>query len=196
MFVDKIISTMEQLKAQFKDYFNIDEEKLNPLLDLFEIKILNKGDLFLHSQTYCKELAFIKEGIIRVSADYDGKDITQWISTKGYYVCDLDSFFFNTKSRWNIIALTTTRLYSITRSNYDRINEIIPDWNIKEKQFIVHCFTTLENRVFQFLSMSAEERYQYYFNQNKELFNQIPIKYIASILGMTPETLSRIRQKS
>lgn len=187
---------MEQLKAQFKDYFNINDNNLDSLLGLFEIKTLDKGDFYLHSESYCKELAFIKEGIIRISADYDGKDVTQWISTKGYYVCDLDSFLFNTKTRWNITALTTTTLYSISKTNYDRIYQIIPDWNLKEKQFIVHCFTILENRVFQFLSMNAEERYHHYFNNNKELFNQIPIKYIASILGITPETLSRIRQKS
>jgi CRP-like cAMP-binding protein len=54
----------------------------------------------------------------------------------------------------------------------------------------------LEDRIFSHLSMSAEDRYQFFFQHNKELFNQVPLQYIASMLGMTPETFSRIRKKS
>jgi len=53
----------------------------------------------------------------------------------------------------------------------------------------------LEDRVFSHLSMTAEERYNLYFNQNKELFNQVPLQHIASVLGMTAETFSRIRKR-
>lgn len=87
-------------------------------------------------------------------------------------------------------------LYSISKFNYDKIEAYIPDWDKKEKEFLIHCFTILENRVLQFISMTAEERYLCYFQENKSLFNQIPQQYIASMLGMTPETLSRIRKKT
>jgi CRP-like cAMP-binding protein len=52
-----------------------------------------------------------------------------------------------------------------------------------------------EDRVFSHLSMTAEERYDLYFEQHKELFNQVPLQYIASVLGMTAETFSRIRKR-
>jgi hypothetical protein len=64
-----------------------------------------------------------------------------------------------------------------------------------EKQFITSCFVAIEDRIFQHLSLSAEERYDELFEQNKELFNHVPLQYIASMLGMTPETFSRIRSK-
>lgn len=57
------------------------------------------------------------------------------------------------------------------------------------------CFTMMEDRIFAHLSMTAEERYQLFFEQNKELFQQVPLQYIASMLGMTPETFSRVRKK-
>jgi hypothetical protein len=57
------------------------------------------------------------------------------------------------------------------------------------------CFVMLENRVFDLISMPAEERYQKLFDQNRKLFNQVPLQYLASMLGMTPETFSRIRRK-
>lgn len=53
----------------------------------------------------------------------------------------------------------------------------------------------LEDRVYSHISMTAEERYDLYYAQNKELFNQIPLQYIASVLGMSAETLSRIRNR-
>ena len=64
-----------------------------------------------------------------------------------------------------------------------------------EKLFIVRCFSMMEDRIFSHLSMSAEERYNLFFESNRELFNQVPLQYIASMLGMSPETFSRIRKK-
>jgi CRP-like cAMP-binding protein len=75
------------------------------------------------------------------------------------------------------------------------MKEFIPKWNELEKLFIINCFSTLEDRIFSHLAMSAEERYQFFFANNKELFNQVPLQYIASMLGMTPETFSRIRKR-
>jgi CRP/FNR family transcriptional regulator, anaerobic regulatory protein len=65
-----------------------------------------------------------------------------------------------------------------------------------EKLFLVRCFTLLEDRIFSQLSLTAEERYQDFFGKNQALFNQVPLQYIASMLGMTAQTLSRIRKKA
>jgi CRP-like cAMP-binding protein len=64
-----------------------------------------------------------------------------------------------------------------------------------EKRFLAQYFVMMEDRIFSHLSMTAEERYNLFFENNSELFNQIPLQFIASMLGMTPETFSRIRKK-
>jgi hypothetical protein len=84
----------------------------------------------------------------------------------------------------------------IDSKDYQRIGQVVPGWSELEKLFIAKCFTVLEDRVVQHLSLSAEERYVRLFNFNKELFNQVPLQYLASMLGMTPETLSRLRKKA
>jgi len=84
---------------------------------------------------------------------------------------------------------------TITQTNYHKLCKEFPKWNAIEKRFIVKCFAMIENRVFSHLSMTAEERYDLYFEQNRALFNQVPLQYIASVLGMTPETFSRIRKR-
>jgi len=65
-----------------------------------------------------------------------------------------------------------------------------------ERALVLHCFSFMETRVFSLLSMSADERYQYLQDQNPDLFQQVPLKYLASMMGMTPESLSRIRRRS
>jgi CRP-like cAMP-binding protein len=71
----------------------------------------------------------------------------------------------------------------------------VPKWNEFEKMFISKCFVVMESRIFDLISLSAEERYTKLFDQHRELFNQVPLQYLASMLGMTPETFSRIRKK-
>lgn len=126
----------------------------------------------------------------------EDKEVTQWISTKGYFVTDLSGFIFNQPARWTIQALTDVEIYTIRKSEYEKIKTIIPRWPELERLFIVRCFTTLEDRIFSHLSMTAEERYHFFFENNKELFNQVPLQYIASMLGMRPETFSRIRKSN
>ena len=86
-------------------------------------------------------------------------------------------------------------LPTIKREDYYKIGQLIAAWYKFEKRFLAHYFTLMEDRIFSHLSMTAEERYNFFFENNKELFNQVPLQYIASMLGVTPETFSRIRKK-
>lgn len=168
---------------------------MNNISALFNFTSLRKGDYLLKTGKYCDIFCFIQTGFLRVFTLSDGNEITQWISGKGYFGTDLSSFFFETPSRWSIQALTDTKVYTISKINYKKIKSIVPKWSELEKNFMIKCFTILEGRIFTHLSMSAEERYEYFFENNKELFNQVLLQYIASMLGMTPETFSRIRKK-
>lgn len=143
-----------------------------------------------------RQIKFCSIRILRIFAATEEKEVTQWISTKGYFTIDLSSFVFDTPSRWSIQALVDTELYSITKEDYKKIGDVVPKWRELEKLFLVRCFTILEDRIFSHLSMTAEERYNLFFAYNRELLNQVPLQYIASMLGMTPETFSRIRKSN
>jgi len=186
---------MTELQEYISTYFGVSNEDMDTIMRFFEESELKKGDYFAQKDQYCKKMSFVKEGFIRVFAGADDKEITQWISSKGYFITDINSFVFKQRSRWNIQALTDCKLYTIGLENYHRLKDVVPDWGEIEKRFMVGCFMLLEDRVFNHLSLSAEERYQQLFDHNKDLFNQVPLKYIASMLGMSPETLSRIRSK-
>lgn len=189
---------MSELEQYITTYFEgLEASELQTVASHFQPTTLKKGDFFLHEDKVCDKLSFIHSGILRLYKTMDdGKEVTQWISTQGYFVTELSSLLFNAPARWSIQALTDVELFTIHKKDYDALSNAIPRWTEIEKLFIAKCFVMLENRVFTHLSMSAEERYALFFNQNRELFNQIPLQYLASMLGMTPETFSRIRKKS
>ncbi len=187
---------MTELEQYINSYFGLNAEDLAIVASLFKPSVLLKGDYYLKTGGYCNKLSFISSGMLRVFVLQDGKEITQWISTTGYFVTDLASLTFEVPARWNIQALSDTQLFTIDKEDYNRIGDLVPKWHKMEKLFMTKCFTIMEDRIFAFLSMTAEQRYDFFFEHNRELFNQVPLQYIASMLGMTPETFSRIRRKA
>lgn len=187
---------MTELEKYINSYFGVEQEDLLQISTMFKPQALHKGDFYLKTGRYCEKLSFIKSGLLRIYVSTEDKEVTQWISTKGYFITDLSSLVFDTPARWTIQALTDVELYTIKKDDYNQLGNKITKWHLLEKLFIAKCFTTLEERIFSHLSMTAEERYHFFFHQNKELFNQVPLQYIASMLGMTPETFSRIRRKA
>lgn len=186
---------MSELYNYIRKTFGVDEGEAALVAAHFEELELRKGDYFLKLGHRCDRLVFVDEGLLRLYAYRGDKEITQWIASKGYFVTDLQGFMFSKPSRWNIRVLADCKLYSINKRNYDQLSTAVADWGKVEKEFLVHCFTTIEDRIFSHLSMSAEERYQWLFATTPQLFNSVSLHYIASMLGMSPETLSRIRAK-
>lgn len=186
---------MTELEKYIQTYFEVSKDDLTKISAFFKPVTLNKGDFFLKAGRCSDRLGFVQSGIIREFVHIGTKEVTKWISTKGYFTIDIHSFYFQQPARWNIQALKDCELYVIDKTDYQKIQQVIPRWSELEKLFIAKCFAVLEDRVLQHISLSAEERYTQLFNFNKELFNQVPLQYLASMLGMTPETLSRLRKK-
>lgn len=186
---------MGDLKKYITDTFGFTLEEYAQIEDFFLTLKLQKGDYFLKEGGYSKRLGFVEKGVLREFLYVEDKEITKWFSTPGYFAVDLNSFLFGNKSRVSYQALTDCELWILPQENYEKIGQRVERWTWLEKLFLARCFTVLENRVVSHLAYSAEERYHLFFKMHPELFNQAPLHYIASLLGMTPETLSRIRRK-
>jgi len=186
---------MNELSASISNYFNLEQDASVNIAKMFSEEVLYRNEFHTKIGGRFGKLSFVKSGFLRVYRQTNKKEVTQWITSPGEFITDLNSLMFDQIARWNIQALTDCEIYTIEYQTYKSINQYIPNWAEIEKLFIAKCFITIEDRVFSFLSMSSEERYEFLCESKPELLQHIPLQYLASMLGMTPETLSRIRKK-
>lgn len=185
-----------EMEQYIQSFWGVSPGSAAEITRFFKPLTLEKGAYFLKEGQYANQLGFLQSGMIReYLLDEKGREVTKWIASKGYFVVDIASFLFRQPARWSLQALSDCRLLVIDKDNYARIAQVVPQWPELEKLFIARCFTILEQRIVMHLALSSEERYKAFFAQYPELFNQVPLQYLASLLGMTPETFSRVRKK-
>ena len=185
-----------ELEKYIQSYFGFPTESLQQVLQFFKPKTHPKGTYLLKEGHYADSLGFVQSGIIReYLIDDKGREVTKWISSPGYFSVDLASFLFQQPARCNLYTLSEVDMLVMSKTDYAKIDQVVPRWSTLEKLFMARCFTMMEERIVTHLSLSSEERYHLFFGQNPELFNQVPLQYLASMLGMTPETFSRIRKR-
>lgn len=185
-----------ELDQYIKTFLGLTGPSLAAVSIFFQPATLKKGEYYLTPGKVAVTLSFLRHGMIRFYiVDESGQEVTQWIACRGDFVADLSGLIFNTPARFYMQALTDCELYTIHQADYNRLGETIPKWHHWEKLFIARCFLFMEDRIFSLLSMKAEERYQWFFRHCPTIFNEAPLQYLASMMGMSPETLSRIRRR-
>ncbi len=111
---------------------------------------------------------------------------------KNSFITALQSFAYQIPNLWNIQALTDCSLLIIDRGNHLKLINEFKNWLEVENLQLLMAYAELETIFFSQLHLSAEQRFNKLFSERPEIFKQVPLKYIASSLGITPETLSRL----
>ncbi len=153
-----------------------------------------KGELVAPAHVPCDRLHFVAQGVARhFFLDQDHNEITSWFSGPSGLATDYRAFTTGAPNIFEIQALTPLETYSIHRDNLDQLYRQYKEWERLGRivnQFYLIALIERNNGMFV---KTARQRYDEFYDQHRELFNLIPLKYIASYLGMTLETLSRIR---
>jgi len=171
-----------------------DNDKLI-IVDCFQEKEISKNDFWIKQGEVSNEFAFVCDGILRVFHEFDGEEITLQFVFPRSFAASLSSLAYNMPSQWNMQALTDCKLLLIEREkHHETMFKYAKALSVYENQFL-KAFVNMESRLLSFLHLSAEQRFQKLFYEQPEIFNLVPLKHIASSLGITAETLSRLRKK-
>ncbi len=185
---------MDALKSCITSQVDANNFQLANIVDVFADKAIKKGEFLLRKGSLCREMAFIKSGYLRMYNIVDGKDVTLWIGGAGKFITSLSSFVFGTENIWNIQAATDCELSIITRTDHFALCQKEPKWLEFDNLLLAHSFALLENSMFAHLHTTALQRVEALMEEEPALFNHVPLQHIASMLGITPESLSRLRK--
>ncbi|WP_167618173.1 Crp/Fnr family transcriptional regulator [Maribellus sediminis] len=182
--IDRLINTIKEDQktwAHFKKLF-IEREFASKTI------LLQEGEI-------SKNIFFIKNGCLREWFNKDGKDITFQFFFEGQAVASIDSFMNNKPSLFTIESIEPSILLSVNKRDFEELLTTYPKFQIEFQNLI---FQRLSNYTQLFLSRikdTPEERYNDLIRNYPEIIKRIPQHYIASFLGITPISLSRIRHR-
>ncbi len=156
-------------------------------------KQYKKGDFIVRSGEVCNRLFIIRKGLVRGFFNYDNKEITTWVSVDNELVTSISGYFKNEAALENIECLEDTYTESLSYEHMhfalENFKEMAHLNRILMEQYYVHS----EYRSFMARIPTAKGRYEYFVKiTNPEVVKRLPKKYLASLLSIRPETLSRI----
>lgn len=184
---------MHRIEKIMKSGFN--QNQALQIIGLFKTEVnLKKNDLWLKENEICQHLVFITEGMFRhFYINEDGDEITRWVSLENAFITSLGSFIRQTKTKENIQAITPTKILVAKKEDWDvfcKDHEFARSfWTRAIEDYLIG----MEERVFSLIALSAKNRFDYLKKSYPDLVMKVPDKYIASILGINPRHLSRLR---
>jgi CRP-like cAMP-binding protein len=180
----------------FNSKILLTEEDQELIKNYLTLKKLRKKQYLLQEGDVCKSVAFVEKGALRLyKVNADGSEHIVQFALEGQFITDLYSFFTNEPSIFNIDAIEESELVLITRSASDELRKRSPQYQEFIFQATSEAYIQLERRMTSAISLSLEERYKEFTENNPNIVQRLPQHMIASYMGLTPETLSRVRKR-
>jgi len=166
------------------------------IADCFAYQQYAKGEVLIASGQIAPVYVLVEQGLVRAyTVNTEGEDVTTGIYSAGQVACELSSFFRRIPSREQFVCLCSTSAWVIS---FDRLQQAFhsqPEFREFGRAVLVSEYAALKERMLSGLHLTAEERYAQLIKQSPEVFLHLPLKHVASYLGITDTSLSRIRKE-
>lgn len=182
------------MKDSLKKYIDFTPKEYFTIRSHFKSKILKRREILHDTNFICNNLYFIESGAIRYYQTHDGKEVTGQFFFEGGWYTDLDSFLSNSYSRQTAQAIENTSLLYISKQDLDKLYKEIPQFERLGRLIAEQSFIGLRKKTDERTLLDAKERYLNLLKLRPKVIRRIPQYYIASYLGIRPESLSRIRK--
>jgi CRP-like cAMP-binding protein len=186
---------MEALFKSIAYFIPVGEAEKEIISNLFNEKQLKKGDHFLQEGTVCRQVGFIEKGLMRYYITQDGEEKTFSFARENQFVSNYESFVPQIPSHKSIEALEDTLLYSISYDNLQRMYGTMANGERLGRLVIEGVFVQALQDLNSFYADTPEQRYEKLLQTHPDLQQRIPQYYIASWVGVKPQSLSRIRKR-
>jgi CRP-like cAMP-binding protein len=193
---DPATAMFDRLRTHVLLSVEMSEDEFNHGTTLMIPKKLRKRQYLLQAGDVCRYVAFVTRGCLRqYSLDDLGKEHIERFAVEGWWITDSGSFHTHEPAASNIDALEDSELLLLERASLDKLVAAVPKWGDYYKRELEKVLKDAHLRIAGFVSMSAEDRYIHFLKTYADLFQRIPLHQIASYLGITPQSLSRIRRE-
>ena len=186
---------MNQLIKTIEKYIQISEGEKELIQRLFSEISISKGNKLLSEGQICKYLYFVSKGILRQFISSDNKEQTIHFNSENSFICDFNSFTEQKPSTKNIEALENATFLRISKPNLEKFYAQLKQGERFGRLLVEDAFNKSIKHIYSLKNDSPEKRYFDFIATYKNLQQSIPQYYIASFIGVTPQSLSRIRRR-
>ncbi len=179
-----------------KNNAKMTDQQLEQLEGAIVKKTFQKGQFLSQKDSICKHAFFVESGLVRLyTIDSNGKEHVIQFAPENWFTGDRSSVYFNEISEYYIDAIEDTTVVLLDANFNNRAIEISPEFRIYNEKLLQNHIRHLQKRISMLIGASAEERYLDFIDLYPDLTLRVPQWMIASFLGITPESLSRVRKE-
>ena len=176
--------------------FHFSEADIEILKNELKPKKIRKKQYLLQEGDVCKFMAFVERGALRsYTVDEKGSEHIIQFALEGWTISDLYSFLTGEPATYNIDAVEDSELVLISKAAHEKLLETLPKYESYMRIQLTGAYIAMQRRLTSIISLPLEERYTGFTAAYPQLVQRFPQHMIASYMGLTPETLSRVRRK-
>lgn len=185
-----------QLEKYLKARTEIDDETQSYISSYFKLKKTKRNEFLLKEGEICKHFYFVNKGCIRLfSVNKEGEEATRYFHFEDTFGTALSSFI-NQKPAFEFMqTIEPSELLVITHADYFHLVETVPQFGFVYKEILELAYIRSQERIYCFQGLDAIEKVRWALNNQTKLLTRLSNKMVASYLGLTPQTLSRLKSK-
>ncbi len=187
---------MENIETYLSEILEIPKEEVSHCSNFYEPKKVVKNEFLLQEGDVCNATYFVEKGLLRMySIDKNGKEHIIQFAPEKWLISDRSSLYFNEKSKYYIEAVEDSEVLLLKNDFFSNISLSFPNSAGNNDLLLQKHIRNLQNRVNSLLAETAEERYMNFIKMYPDILLRVPQWMVASYLGITPESLSRVRKE-
>lgn len=184
------------LRAELEKVAPFSDSEFDLVTSLVEVRALRKRDFLFREGHIVRSLGFVQNGCLRYFlTDNKGEEHILYFATEGWWVGDMNSFFHQKPTIYCLQALEESTLFLFNKSNFERGLDEIPSFRNHFQTKSTESYMHIQRRFAESNTKSASQKYQELLKTRPDLIQRVPQIYIASYLGIKPQSLSRIRKQ-